>query len=350
MDSGPDAGLTALRDIAKRLRHRSRADNSHAADSTTWNNWSRLCLRYDFPLWVYPCTVGSPQWYDQSEQLECFVSCLFRTHKIAASSIASYMSNLGAIHLSKFNRNTLKDYHAYNADIKGIRRIQSEQGRKKNTKDPFTMKMYKQARRHIRFRSPYEVTLATAILMGITFLLRISELLPCKRSRHHLRWGNVSINRDAAGNPISVTITIPHSKMDFADVTRTMPLSSDQDICVVRAVDRYRQSFGASPPKDDDPFLQTPSGTPNLSRTTISKFIARLATSLGLKANIGSHSLRKGGATSLCSGGKIAGYLVQLHGRWSSDTWKKIYQTITSESSIEISHQFSLAADTTIGH
>jgi hypothetical protein len=251
-------GLEFVRTTTALLRHESRAANSHAADKTTWNNWSRYCLRFDLPLWISPCTVGSPIWYDQSEQLENFVAVLFRSHDISADSIATYMSNLGAIHSQRFGRNTLKDYEAYNAGIKGVRRIQSLQGRKRNVKDPFTIAMYKRATATADLTSVYDRTHDTATIMGLSFLLRVSELIPCKRSRHHLRWRDVSISRNPDGSPTALTIRIPHSKMDFRMVTRTLPLSTDAATCAVRAADRYIRSFGPNTPARADPFFQTP--------------------------------------------------------------------------------------------
>ena len=52
-------------------------------------------------------------------------------------------------------------------------------------------------------------------------------------------------------------------------------------------------------------------------------------------------SLRKGGGTTLCSGGKIQGYAIKKHARWRSDIYVDTYQHLTTDTRREVSAKLS---------
>ena len=84
----------------------------------------------------------------------------------------------------------------------------------------------------------------------------------------------------------------------------------------------------------DDPLF------PTVTRRVLSLRLRELATSLGFGEGhrMASHSLRRGGATSLLASG-VAPHVIQRFGRWASDMWVETY------AELQFDQQLAMAVD-----
>ncbi len=89
----------------------------------------------------------------------------------------------------------------------------------------------------------------------------------------------------------------------------------------------------------DSQLFRYPPGKKGPTRESISFLLQRLAhkASGGKSINIATHSLRRGGASTLCQRMELPGYVIKKFGRWSNDEWEKVYQSITTASAKKIS-------------
>jgi hypothetical protein len=70
-----------------------------------------------------------------------------------------------------------------------------------------------------------------------------------------------------------------------------------------------------------------------LNAASIIKAVRAMGASIGHNPiSYNTRSLRKGGGTSLCSGGRLPAYLIKKQLRWKSDVYEDVYQSVTEYS------------------
>jgi hypothetical protein len=80
---------------------------------------------------------------------------------------------------------------------------------------------------------------------------------------------------------------------------------------------------------------------PSFSRQKLSKVLKSLAVRLGYhgdECHFASHSLRRGGATSLLNAGVSCDY-IQFLGRWKTDCWKQLYAKLLHETQLLVTYK-----------
>ena len=215
--------------------------------------------------------------------------------------------------------------------------MQGESGVAPNTKDPFTMEMFHDALPEMDPSTLAGIMERALIDTGISFMLRISEVIRVPKSkRHHLRRNCVKFSYNGAGTPTEVTITILSSKTSKIKVDRTLT-ANGTSTCVVNLLHRYVNNRPDLEPTAQ--LFQYPPGRSLPTRESVSFLLQQLAykASGGKQLNIATHSMRRGGATTLCQRVKLPGYVIKNFGRWSNDEWEKVYQGLTTISSTHIS-------------
>jgi integrase len=321
---------------AAHLLRESRAPNSHSLDLTVSRHFHTFCLlsKRSADLRQYP--RGSAGYSRQEQTLNEFVAYLASLN-LTASTCKTYLTSLGAQLTRDLGFNPIRSHNGYRLCIRGLRRIQARDTRISHREDlsklPLTMDILRRGLRNVnQYFSP---TLRTLLLTGVCFMLRVSELVPCDGTDHYLRRRDVSfgpINPDT-NLPRYVRICIPSSKTEMTPAWRQLGANSSPT-CVVQALYMYTRSHNSRLP-------DTPLFAP-LSRADVTRAIKVIAVKAGIDpTRLSAHSLRRGGATTLAQQGSIPGYLVQKHGRWSTDTWVHIYQAITNSNADALAHAFA---------
>ena len=175
------------------------------------------------------------------------------------------------------------------------------------------------------------VRLKAAICTGVAMMMRISELVPCGRTSHHLRMRGVRFEmKDKETKPTGMTIMITSSKRDMFPVWRSIS-ANGRTTCAVAAMYEFlknrKEKLG-----EDDAVFGGGDGLKALTAEKVASTIRRIAHTAGLSSGevkrCTTKSMRIGGVTTLTNGGEVPGHVIQKHGRWKSDTWMTIYQKL----------------------
>jgi len=177
------------------------------------------------------------------------------------------------------------------------------------------------------------LTMATAMATGGGFCLRSKEYLGPDSGKIDPRathWRDATFKIDhtpVTGKDVAkanrVTLSIVSNKNSLARCTRSV-IEVDVEHNAVRLLKelymRYITTTG-SPPELRDPIFLKASKQP-LRRKELSKLIQTLMGSMGVPSHlVGSHSLRRGGASMYLAAGVPEGEIKRF-GRWTSDAYK----------------------------
>ena len=247
------------------------------------------------------------------------------------------MSCIGARHITEIGYNPREKYTQYNKAIRGLKNEEKSCRRKTKRKRALTVDMLNKATTLKPAKTVRQKAMYTAIRLAICFLLRVCELVKVKRSNHHLRANDVSISYKH-GAPHMLSITIPSSKASAEP--KTLHLSATYNpTCIVALTADYLEKAKLKP---TGPLF------PGLTPRRIAKEISNMAVILGFDPlDFGTHSLRRGGTTTLASEGMINEYIIRHFGRWSSKMWEQVYQELTLESITLISKKLSSGTSST---
>jgi hypothetical protein len=167
------------------------------------------------------------------------------------------------------------------------------------------------------------VTVKCCLVMGVFFMLRVSELVAESAVKHtflNACMGDVKI-LPSWDDPQFVEFTVRNSKQDYFRQGCVLKVAANgTSICPVAAVMALmRARPGARP---DEPLFVLTNGK-FLDRARMQVEMRRALEAVGFKGeDYATHSMRAGGATSLfcCEG--FDGDMVRVLGRWASDSYR----------------------------
>ena len=261
----------------------------------------------------------------------------FASDKCVATTISKYLSVIGQKHLQLLGYNPLARYPQAKLLLKGVARADALAGYAPRQKEAFTVELFAASLPHLNTASADGLMWASLISVGIHFLLRASELVPCPTSHHFLRVRDVQLERTPSGIP-ALVLTVRSSKTNLHPVQRRIA-ANGAPTCPVGLVQRYMVLRGAASP--DDPFFAPPAGCAPPTRARLSALLCTLASkALGRAFHGGSQSLRRGGCTTLASRPDVSPLLIKLVGRWTSDCWEHIYVHLDSYTAVHLAAAF----------
>ena len=214
--------------------------------------------------------------------------------------------------------------------IDGIRRRDAKNGRKVDRKMAFTWAHVKRTREFLNPYSSKDMQLYTALSTGVSFLLRSSVLLP--GTDHSLLRSSVRF-RSVLGALKAVTIVIHSSKTSRTPVSRTLLHNGPQSTC--QLLFNYLQRTKGAP---SSPLFA------GLSYRMLNENLKSLGELMGIpnaRCRLASHSLRRGGATSLFNHG-IPPMFIREFGRWSQDMWVTVYAELSFDQQLALTQAYSV--------
>jgi hypothetical protein len=240
---------------------------------------------------------------------------------VQASTVKKYVGHVKTLHHERFGVAFLQDLIQVKRVFEGLEaREAGNSERESRRKAPFTWGMFlKVLPVLLASESSADAELVVVLAVGISFLLRASELLPDGVTSHYLRRKDVLFGPlGSAGLPDWVTLNLRSSKMHRCRKLRSLGLDRDA-VGVVSLLWSYHARTG------DYRFAERPL-FPTIKRSFLSVRLRQVASSLGMGEahRLASHSLRRGGATSLLASG-VEAHVVQRFGRWASDMWVETY-------------------------
>ncbi len=69
--------------------------------------------------------------------------------------------------------------------------------------------------------------------------------------------------------------------------------------------------------------------------------VAKKAGQLNVEDEFSTKSMRIGGVTTLIDKAEVAGHVIQKHGRWSTETWNKVYSRMTKKTEVMLAEHMS---------
>jgi hypothetical protein len=239
----------------------------------------------------------------------------------------------------------------FKLSIRGVKRIHSEKNPEGGVKKiAFTLELVKYMdaalppvphsidswKESLRRRA-----LVVGLELGIYYLLRRSEFLPCRTSSHEvsrgIRWRDIKFldiegrsiefNCVSLANAVSASVTVVKSKMDQFGKGRTRTHKKQiPGHCIVAVLVSWllvSKSHGTGP----EGYVFERAGIPIISDDDINAVMKGIAKFAGLTSNkTSTHSLRYGGATLLAAAG-IPAYAITHFGGWAEGS-KMINQYI----------------------
>ena len=239
-----------------------------------------------------------------------------------AGTVKKYVGHVRALHHERFGVEYLDGLVHVQRVLEGLanREASLPSGPESRRKAPFTWGMFQQAAPILRQGcQPDDREMLVAIGVGLGFLLRASELLPDGKTLHFLRRQDVVFGpRVDEGVPLWVAVNIRSSKMHKTRKLRALAQTSDP-VGVCRLLWEWHTHTGGYA-RPLDPLF------PVVTRSRLSLRLRGLAAQLGMgdAHRLASHSLRRGGATSLLASG-VPPHVIQRFGRWASAMWVDTY-------------------------
>ena len=310
-----------MRELIGHSRKQS-SNESYSAGMSKYRAYHRL-LKTPFKFLTLPTTLAEKQL--QIFHLGRFISFMSRDG-LRSGTIGQYLNAVRQTHLRRCGVDIIADMKYLRLLISGIRNKEQEAGITVHRKMPFTWEMLMESRRFYNLEKEADLEEFTCVATGIGFLLRSSELLNDKRTNHYLRRKDIQFNYNK-GYLQSVTITVRSSKTSSEPVYLSLGYNGNRT-SVAALLYKYIQSTTLRPASS--PLF------PSLTRQQLSSRLKCLAVCLGYHGDscmFASHSLRRGGATSLLNAGVPCDY-IQFLGRWKTDCWKQLYAKLLHETQL----------------
>ena len=238
--------------------------------------------------------------------------------------------------------NPTKDLPLLRYVLRAIRRRQGDAA----PKQPVTPQMLRQVHRNLDFSARRSTAVWAALLTGFGLLLRASEYLAHEADGAFdddkvIRWEDITFRQDGkvvtpgqeGASPNEVIVRFRSSKVDQfkAGCLRNVFSTGLPDLCPVAAMWRWAVLSGGK----TGPAMSVPGEAP-VSREEVTELLKEAAVALGDdEDDLGTHSLRIGGATALYA----AGYPppeISYQGRWASECWMT-YVHRTAARSVDVS-------------
>ena len=344
---GLGAGRT-LKEFCQEILGRAWSINTYKQDGTARRHFTDFCVRTRRRPVIVSAEEGSEEFRMQDEMLMEFVAFLgkrgldYQTCRAYLLSVGrQFLTEVGHIQISRHIRPMLC--------VSGLERMQGE-GRIQPKKETPAMTI-EILRRGIealkRMFGGVEATRMKAIIcVGITFMLRISEIVESQGTRHQLRWNGVEFmqydTKEVGARPRAMRIMIRSSKRDKAPMWRRLGATWSV-VCPVRAMYEYKQAIEGMKVevmKDGNLFgrigmLKEAKGE-EVKRAI--QGIAKVAGVEGRVEDFTTKSMRVGGVTTMTDKDDVKGHLVEKHGRWKSKTWNKVYSKQSQKTDRMIAH------------
>ena len=304
-------------------------EGTRRAYALGWKWWWLFCrARGTNPL----LRVGAEN-MEEVEQfvMDFLVHLAVNCHK-GASTIKQYLSAVRAQHVALGLPEPFKRMARAWAFLDGLKK--RSVGRKKRR--AVTPKMLRWLRSGLRPHvSADDAALWLAVTLGFFFLLRSREYVVedgfVTGDEYGLCGADLTARAEGDGAPCfrdadEVVLELRRSKTDQMNVGHVMNQyrSGDPSLCVVAALEDYERHYPGRLRGGDRhaPLLVWADGTP-LTRSDVQKALRRAAVAAGMDPeDIGSHSLRIGGASALWAAYKDSA-LVQRWGRWQTGTFHR---------------------------
>lgn len=254
-----------------------------------WNCYLRFCKK--FGLEPLPCS---------DNQLSLLAS--FLSKHMTFGSVSNYLQAVVWVHRLKGLKPPSVSSDLVHMTMTGLKRV----SRPPVPKDPITFKHLKKMYYSLNLSSPLHVMFWSCILTLFRTLLRVSHVVD---SPH------VLLRRDVVFPPGGgMLVNVHSSKTKLPGSNHIIPVSelSNSNLCAVYWVKKWISMYNHSP---SDPLFTTPNG---LSYSMFRVALSRLLKAAGIKANLSSHSFRRGGATFLSAVGFPLSALKE-RGGWASD-------------------------------
>ena len=242
-----------------------------------------------------------------------FATWLFRTRKLAPSSISTYLAAVRSLHIDLGFPDPMRGADRLTRLLRGIRRSHSSPGA---LRLPITNRLLQILRCSLSSPSFDHTMFWAACCTAFFGFLRVSEFT-CSGSfvvSRHLSCSDLVFDPAGYYRLFLKTDPFHHGCVIFLG-------PSGQSICPVAALTRYLQMRGSSP----GPLFLCQDGTP-LSPTTVNNWLRSILSSAGVTGNYSSHSFRIGAATSAALAG-VPDHLIKTLGRWSSDAYLRYIRT-----------------------
>jgi hypothetical protein len=168
------------------------------------------------------------------------------------------------------------------------------------------------------------VAISCCMIMGVFFMLRVSELVAPSTTKHspilNATLGDVKF-LPSMEDPQFVEFTVRNSKQDYFRQGCVLKVAANgTSICPVAAVLKLVKSRPHARP--DEPLFVLANGK-YLDRARLQKEMRRSLEAVGFKgSDYATHSMRSGGATSLFCAEGFDGDAVRVLGRWSSSSYR----------------------------
>ena len=300
--SGSHRSLSQLRRRSQHLLSLALAPSTKTTYHSAFKKYEQFCKLHHFP--TFPATENI---------LIPFTTDL--SYSLAHDSIKVHLAAIA--YYSAITREPIqfKNYKRLYYLLRGIKRAQGATRRKKK-RLPITPKMLREININL-FNSdrPYEdkVMLWAAILTAFYGFLRVSEYTSTRKKSYDptttLLFSDLNFSSDG-----TATILIKASKTDpFREGVPLRLAPNGSSLCPVNAL----RHLVISHPSNNGPLFTFQNGR-FLSRKDVNSL---LVSTTGGIANISSHSLRIGAASTAAAAG-CPKWLIQALGRWSSDCFR----------------------------
>lgn len=332
VDLGEEAPAVQGMDLEEERRQlvmRSWAEGTHRVYDGAWKRWIIFCETRGQAKFLVGQTTAEHR--EEEDQVLDYIVHLSKTMLRAAKTVENATFAVRARHLQQGFNNPLDHMPRVRLAIKGLKRVKGATSRKW----PVTAAMLRRAANTLDPGKADGAVLLAALETAWNFLLRASEYVrhPGKAPDRNkvLRGCDVSLQRAGVPcglgeEPDEIVLRILGTKVDQLNVGQVRNHYATGDgtwLCPVRVLANLRKHFPdrfADGPEGLRPLFRYSNGEV-VSRKDVTDLIERAAIQEGVPAeNVGSHSLRIGGACALYHVyGSVD--MVRRFGRWASSSF-----------------------------
>jgi hypothetical protein len=325
----------SLKDMGRRLVENAWAMNTAKQDRIVMKLFSRFALATKRVPRIVGAEVGTERFRQQDDMLVEFVAFM-ASQGLNHTTCKTYLLSLGRQFLTEEGYTQVAKHVRPMLAVSGLERLQGARVTGPKGETPALTSgalrqgidtlesMYKVDKERRRMRA--------ILCIGVTFMMRISEIIPSQGTQHYVRWGGVRFEGGTDERPRSMVVTFPSSKKKKAPEAREISATWSK-ICAVRAVHEYKQGRKHERISPETSLFCGGGGMAMVNAVEIKEAIKAVASKSGLEGvdMFTTKSMRVGGVTSLIEQSEVAGHVIEKFGRWNSDTWKKIYQRATKK-------------------
>jgi integrase len=324
-----------LSDLGRTLIESAWAVNTAKQDKSVLRLFNTFALATKRAPRIVGAEVGTDRFREQDDMLVEFVAYM-AARGLDHATCKAYILSLGRQFLTEEGYTQVSRHVRPMLAVSGLERIQGATAVAPKPETPALTRdalrqgigalegLYTGGRERLRMKA--------IICMGVAFMMRISELIPSQGTRHYIRWGGVAFLDGIEGKPGSMKVTFPSSKKKKAPEARAIA-ATWSETCAVRATYEYMQSRRKENITSEMSLFCGGGGMTAAGVKEVRTAIRAVAGKSGIEGvdSFTTKSMRVGGVTSLTEQSEVAGHVIEKHGRWSSETWKKTYQRATKK-------------------